>query len=180
MQHGLYHLHQAGRRDEERRLTADGQFIRRRLALGRGIFLSHTYRHEGLELMRRVLMRLADHGHSVFDTRGAADEDEWRRQAGADIPSASIAIGFAYARNNRFLRDEWRIALSSGIPLLLIVAEDSPWLSSATELAGVPRFDMRKWRDSETEYACSQLFDLLGEGVDCTPVVGQETRHWLP
>jgi len=167
VQHGPYHLHQTGRRDEERRLTADRQFIRRRLALGRGIFLSHSYRQNEQELVRRVVESLNDHGHSVFTTMETAHEDEWRRHAGANIPSASIAIGFAYARNSPYLREEWGIALSSGIPLLLIVAEDSPWLSSATELAGVPCFDMRKWRNAETEYlcACSQLFDFLGEGV---------------
>ena len=136
VQHGLYHLHQAGRRDEEWRLTADCQFIRRRLALGHGIFLSHSYRENALELTRHVVARLTDHGHSVFATRITADEDEWRRLAGADIPSASIAIGFAFTRNSPYLRDEWRIGVVERRSTLLTAAEDSPWLSSATELAG--------------------------------------------
>jgi hypothetical protein len=94
-------------------------------------------------------------------------EDEWRQQISSAIPSASVVIGFVHARNSPYLRAEWQVAQSSGTPLLLILAEDSPWLSGAAELAGVPCVDARLLQNSDADHAdtWSQLSALIGRGV---------------
>jgi hypothetical protein len=80
------------------------------------------------------------------------------------------------------------VAQTSGIPLLLILAEDSPWLSGATELAGVPCVDARLLQNSDADHAdtWSQLSALIGRGVgssrrlgaNVTPIVGADLARY--
>jgi hypothetical protein len=170
VRHALYHLHHAGRPEDEARVTIDPGFIHRRIQLGRGIFLSHSYRTEHVDLVAEVTEGLRDKRHTLLVGHPADTEEGWRRQVASTVPSASIAIGFAYTRNSRYLREEWLVARASGVPLLLIIAEDSPWLSQTPALATVPCFDMREWRDPAAfSAAWSGLVALVGDGREEDP-----------
>jgi TIR domain/AAA ATPase domain len=165
VRHGLYYVQQAGRRAEERRLCADSRFIHRRLRTARGIYFSFSYR--GHDLVARLLTGLIGAGHDVFIQSLTDSEEEWRRNIASAIPSVGVVVGFAYARNSPYLRQEWRVALSNGVPLILMIAEETPWLSTASELDSAPRFDMREWHSSEAEYSrlWSQISTFFGEGT---------------
>ena len=172
VRHGLYHLHEAERSDDEVRLMRDPAFIRRRITLGRGIFLSHSYRPAESELVGHVADALRAMGHSLLVDTLVDTEAEWKQNFTSNTPSMSVVIGFTYTRNSPYLQEEWRLTRANGVPLILIMAEDSPWLSETPHLAGIPCFDMREWRDSPEAYqaAFSQLSALIGEATT-------QTRH---
>jgi hypothetical protein len=143
----------------------DPQFIRRRIALGPGIFLSHSFRPSEFELVRHLIDDLGATGHTLLAQQPVASDAEWKQLLMDNIPSMSLVIGFSYTRNSPYLQEEWRIARANGVPLILIMAEESPWLTGTPHLAGVPCFDMRQWRNSSEAYvvALSQLLALIGK-----------------
>jgi hypothetical protein len=118
-------------------------------------------------LVARLLTGLIGAGHDVFIQSLTDSEEEWRRNIASAIPSVGVVVGFADARNSPYLRQEWRVALSNGVPLILMIAEETPWLSTASELDSAPRFDMREWHSSEAEYSrlWSQISTFFGEGT---------------
>ncbi len=81
------------------------------------------------------------------------------------------------------------MAQSSGVPLLLVLTEDSPWLASVPELSGVSCVDMRRWQNSDADFdrGCAQLFALIGDGegpslraaMSDTPIVGEDAKRLL-
>ena len=171
VRHALYHFYHAERPNDEVSLMRDPAFIRRRIMLGRGIYYSHSYRPSEQELQQRVALDLGAMGHSLFTENPIDDEGEWMQNFTSHIPSMSLIIGFTFTRNSPYLREDWRLARANGVPLILIMAEDSPWLSDYPYLAGVPCFDMRQWRNSPEAYqsAWSQLSALIGEAIQMTP-----------
>jgi hypothetical protein len=185
VRHSLYHLHQVDRSDHEVTLMGDPEFIRRRIALGPGIFLSHSFRRTELELVRHVARDLGAMGHFLLVLFSFVNDTEWKQLMTANIPSMSVVIGFTYTRNSPYLQEEWRVARANGVPLVLIMAEESPWLTGTPHLAGVPCFDMRQWRNSSEAYvvAFSYLSALIGKGTAIAQAggfLGENVARLLP
>jgi len=111
VRHGLYHLHQAERSNHEVTLMRDPAFIRRRIALGHGIYLSHTYRRTEIELVSHVARDLTAMGHDlIVEPPDAGSDTEWKQKVTSNILSMSVVLGFTYTRNSPYLQEQWRIA----------------------------------------------------------------------
>jgi hypothetical protein len=125
VRYGLYHLRQADRENDASNLTANAEFMKRRMNLGlRTIFLSYS-RQQGIETAKRIRYDLVNYGHAVLEDY--APGGSWVQAATENIRAADIVVYLITHDSETYIGencglDEVAYARNEGkpiIPLLL-------------------------------------------------------------